>query len=151
MPLGELLISMGFLTRHDLNIALARKMGYPVVDVKLFPVDAAALSKIPMITARRLKVMPLLSRDNLTVVAAVDPTQRKMIEELEFLVQGRVIATLGDELQIKQKILETYEKFGLHRSVPERRFAGLLGAMTRADQLQLICWSPWSMADRERE
>ncbi|WP_296493981.1 ATPase, T2SS/T4P/T4SS family [Rhodoferax sp.] len=117
VPLGELLIRMGFLSRHDLNIALARKMGYPMVDVKLFPVDAAALTSIPMVTAKRLKVMPLLSRDNLTVVASVDPTQRKMIEELEFLVQGRVIATLGDELQIKQKIVETYEKFGLHRSV----------------------------------
>lgn len=115
VPLGELLIRMGFLTRHDLNIALARKMGYPVVDVKLFPIESSALLKIPMVTARRLNVMPLLSRDNLTVVAAVDPTQRKMIEELEFLVQGRVIATLGEEQQIKQKIRETYEKFGLHR------------------------------------
>jgi type II secretory ATPase GspE/PulE/Tfp pilus assembly ATPase PilB-like protein len=115
VPLGELLIRMGFLTRHDLNVALARKMGYPVVDVKLFPIESSALLKIPMITARRLNVMPLLARDNLTVVAAVDPTARKMIEELEFLVQGRVIATLGDEQQIKQKIRETYEKFGLHR------------------------------------
>lgn len=115
VPLGELLIRMGFLTRHDLNVALARKMGYPVVDVKQFPIDSSALVKIPIVTAKRLKVMPLLSRDNLTVVAAVDPTQRKMIEELEFLVQGRVIATLGDEQQIKQKIRETYEKFGLHR------------------------------------
>ncbi len=115
VPLGELLIRMGFLTRHDLNVALARKMGYPVVDVKLFPIESSALLKIPMVTARRLNVLPLLSRDNLTVVAAVDPTQRKMIEELEFLVQGRVIATLGDEQQIKLKIRETYEKFGLHR------------------------------------
>jgi len=115
VPLGELLIRMGFLTRRDLNIALARKMGYPMVDVKLFPIEASALKNIPMVTARRLNVMPLLSRDNLTVVAAVDPTLRKMIEELEFLVQGRVIATLGDEQQIKLKIRETYEKFGLHR------------------------------------
>ena len=115
VPLGELLIRMGFLTRHDLNVALARKMGYPVVDVKLFPIDAAALQKIPMVTARRLNVLPLLARDNLTVVAAVDPTQRKMIEELEFLVQSRVVAALGDEQQIKLKIREAYEKFGLHR------------------------------------
>ncbi len=119
VPLGELLIKMGFLTRHDLMTALARKMGYPVVDVKLFPVEDAALKKIPMSTALRLTVMPLMLRDNMTVVAAVDPTQRKMLEELEFLVQGRVIATLGDEIQIKQKIRETYEKFGLHHNVLE--------------------------------
>jgi len=128
VPLGELLIRLGFLTRHDLNIALARKMGYPVVDVKLFPVDSAALLKIPMVTARRLNVLPLLVRDNLTVVAAVDPTQRKMIEELEFLVQGRVIATLGDERQIKQKIRETYEKFGLHRQALSEDLPGFAQA-----------------------
>ncbi|MDI1244699.1 MAG: ATPase, T2SS/T4P/T4SS family, partial [Rhodoferax sp.] len=117
VPLGELLVKMGFLTRHDLMTALARKMGYPVVDVKLFPVEDAALKKIPMTTALRLNVMPLMLRDNMTVVATVDPTQRKMLEELEFLVQGRVIATLGDELQIKQKIRESYQKFGLHHPV----------------------------------
>ena len=92
--------------------------------------------------------MPLLSRDNLTVVAAVDPTARKMIEELEFLVQGRVIATLGDELQIKQKIRETYEKFGLHRQCPERRLARLLGAMTWNNRVPGNCWSRWSIATR---
>jgi type II secretory ATPase GspE/PulE/Tfp pilus assembly ATPase PilB-like protein len=117
VPIGELLVKMGFLTRHDLITALARKMGYPVVDVKQFPIEDAALKKIPMATALRLNVMPLMLRDNMTVVAAVDPTRRKMLEELEFLVQGRVIATLGDELQIKQKIRETYEKFGLHHNV----------------------------------
>ncbi|MBE0473139.1 MAG: Flp pilus assembly complex ATPase component TadA [Rhodoferax sp.] len=115
LPLGELLITMGFLTRHDLNIALARKMGYPVVNIKLFPIESSALVKIPMVTAKRLNVLPLLWRDNLTVVAAMDPTARKMIEELEFLTQGRVVAALGDDLQIKKKIRETYEKFGLHR------------------------------------
>ena len=117
VPIGELLVKMGFLTRHDLITALARKMGYPVVDVRQFPIEDAALKKIPMSTALRLNVMPLMLRDNMTVVAAVDPTRRKMLEELEFLVQGRVIATLGDEVQIKQKIRETYEKFGLHHHV----------------------------------
>ena len=37
---------MGFLTRRELNMALARKMGYPVVDVKLFPIEDAALKKM---------------------------------------------------------------------------------------------------------
>jgi type II secretory ATPase GspE/PulE/Tfp pilus assembly ATPase PilB-like protein/positive regulator of sigma E activity len=114
VPLGELLVKMGFLTRSDLVTALARKMGYPVVDVRLFPIEDAALKKIPMSTALRLNVMPLMLRDNMTVVAAVDPTQRKMLEELEFLVQGRVIATIGDDVQIRQKIRETYERLGLH-------------------------------------
>jgi type II secretory ATPase GspE/PulE/Tfp pilus assembly ATPase PilB-like protein len=113
VPLGQLLISLGFLTRGDLNTALARKMGYPVVDVTLFPIEADALRKIPLPTALRLGIMPLLVRDKVIVVASSDPTRRDMLEELEFMLQMRVIATLGDDLLIQQSLSETYEKFGL--------------------------------------
>ena len=113
VPLGQLLVNMGFLSRQDLNIALARKMGYPVVDVAQFPIEANALRKIPLSTAQRLGVMPLLLRDKLMVLASGDPTRRNMIEELEFMLDMRVIATLGDEEVIEQSLAETYEKFGL--------------------------------------
>ncbi len=109
LPLGQLLINMGFLTRGQLVTALARKMGYPVVDVAQFPVESEALKKISMTVAQRLGVMPLLSRPGMTVVAAADPTRREMLDELEFLVQGRVIAALGDEHQIKQTIETAYD------------------------------------------
>ena len=111
-PLGQVLVNLGFLTRRELNAALTHKMGYPVVDVTRFPVEADALRQISMATAQRLKVMPLLSRAGATVVAAVDPTRRGMLEELEFLLQGRIIAVLGDEAQITQTIPTVYEKLG---------------------------------------
>ena len=110
LPLGQLLVKMGFLTRDQLNTALACKMGYPMVDALRFPVEPDALSRIPLATARRLMVLPLLARSNLTVVAAADPTRRDMLEELEFVVQGRVTAALADELQIKHAIAMAYGK-----------------------------------------
>ena len=113
VPLGQMLVNMGYLARADLNTALARKMGYPMVDVTQFPIDVEALKKVPAATAQRLHIMPLLWRDKLLVVAAIDPTLRKMLEELEFMVQGRVIATLGDEMQISQTLKSAYEKLGV--------------------------------------
>jgi type II secretory ATPase GspE/PulE/Tfp pilus assembly ATPase PilB-like protein len=112
-PLGEVLIDMGVLTRRNLNTALARKMGYPVVNVSQFPVEHAALRRVPLSTARRLMVLPLLARSGLTVVAMVDPTRRRTLEELEFLTHGRVIATLGDEKQVIPAISAAYERLGL--------------------------------------
>jgi type II secretory ATPase GspE/PulE/Tfp pilus assembly ATPase PilB-like protein len=112
-PLGEVLIGMGVLTRRDLNTALARKMGYPVVNVSEFPVEHAALRRVPLNAARRLMVLPLLARSGLTVVALVDPTRRRTLEELEFLTRGRVIATLGNEKQILPAITAAYERLGL--------------------------------------
>jgi type II secretory ATPase GspE/PulE/Tfp pilus assembly ATPase PilB-like protein len=104
---------MGVLTRRNLNTALARKMGYPVVNVSQFPVEHAALRRVPLSTARRLMVLPLLARSGLTVVAMVDPTRRRTLEELEFLTHGRVIATLGDEKQVIPAISAAYERLGL--------------------------------------
>ena len=68
VPLGQLLVNMGFLTRRDLNTALARKMGYPIVDVAQFPIEAEALRTVPFSTAIRLGIMPLLLRDKMLPV-----------------------------------------------------------------------------------
>ncbi len=116
VPLGQLLVNMGFLTRRDLNTALARKMGYPIVDVAQFPIEAEALRTVPFSTAMRLAIMPLLLRDKMLVIATGDPTRRDMLEELEFMLETRVIATLGDEQQIQQILSETYDKYGLPNS-----------------------------------
>ena len=46
VPLGEMLVRMGVVSRDDLQTALARKMGYPLVDLDAFPVEAEALRKL---------------------------------------------------------------------------------------------------------
>lgn len=63
VPLGELLVRMGVVSREDLQLALARKMGYPLVDLDTFPAEAEALRKLSYAVAMKLKVMPLLVRD----------------------------------------------------------------------------------------
>ena len=124
LPLGELLVQSGQLSRHDLQVALARKMGYPVVDVAQFPVDAEALRKVPHALAKRLKVLPLIYRDNLLVVAAEDPSSRSMIEELEFTIQTKVVAALATAPELKAAIAGSYAKLGLD--------SGMAGGLGRA-------------------
>jgi len=111
-PLGQLLVNLGFLTRKKLNTALARKMGYPMVNVAQFPIEADALRKVSMVVAQRLMVLPLILRPNMLVVAAADPTLHGMIEELEFAAQVRVVAVLGDSLQIMSATNSAYQKIG---------------------------------------
>jgi type II secretory ATPase GspE/PulE/Tfp pilus assembly ATPase PilB-like protein len=118
VPLGELLVKSGQLSRQDLQTALARKMGFPVVDVGQFPVDAEAARKVPYPLARRLKVLPLILRDGLLVVAAEDPSKRTTVEELEFITQSKVVAALASTPQLVQAIPEVYERFGLTSGLP---------------------------------
>ncbi|MBW8778809.1 MAG: hypothetical protein JF585_06300, partial [Burkholderiales bacterium] len=59
VPLGELLVREGLITRANLQTALARKMGYPQVDLQAFTIDIEALRKLPVAAAQRLEMLPL--------------------------------------------------------------------------------------------
>ena len=113
MPLGELLVGSGLITRQDLQTALARKMGYPVIDVASFPVEAAALKRVPFKLAHRLNIMPLLLRNTTLVIAAEDPSQRKLVDELEFALRGKVMPALAAGSAIREFLPKVYDKHGL--------------------------------------
>ncbi len=113
VPLGELLVRSGQLTRDDLRFALARKMGYPVVDLAHFPIDAEALRRVPIAVARKHRVVPLLWRNGLVVLATEDPTRRGLLEELEFALQSKVVAVLANTALGVHSVNEAYARFGL--------------------------------------
>ncbi len=116
LPLGQLLIRLGIITQHDLQVALARKMGYPVVDVELFPVEVEALKKVPFAIALRQETLPLLLREGTLVVALNDPTQRPLIDELEFVAQCKVVPVLGLHESLSSVVRHAYARVGLDQT-----------------------------------
>ena len=95
LPLGELLVSRGVVTRVDLQTALSRKMGYPIVDVDTFPVENDAALRLPLAVARRLTALPLMMRAGRLVVALEDPSARNAIDEIEFSAQCKTLPVLA--------------------------------------------------------
>jgi len=118
VPLGELLVQSGQLTRDNLRVALARKMGYPVVDLAQFPIDADALRRVPLATARKLRIVPLLWRSGTLIIAAEDPSRRATIDELEFSLQCKVVPALSGGVLDARAITEAYSRFGLDAGAP---------------------------------
>jgi type II secretory ATPase GspE/PulE/Tfp pilus assembly ATPase PilB-like protein len=116
LPLGELLIRLGFISQQDLQVALARKMGYPVVDVDLFPVEVEALKKVPFAIALRQETLPLVLRDAMLVVALTDPTQRPLLDELEFVAQCKVVPVLGLHDNLAGAVRAAYGRVGLDQT-----------------------------------
>ena len=117
-PLGELLVQSGLLSREQLRVALVRKMGYPVVDLAHFPVDADALRRVPLATARKLRIVPLLWRSGTLIIAAEDPSRRATTDELEFVLQCKVVPTLSSAPLDARTITEVYARFGLGAGAP---------------------------------
>ena len=118
VPLGELLVRQGVVSRADLQTALARKMGYPLVDVVTFPPEADAVTRLPHAVATRLLALPLMMRASRMIVALEDPSHRRAIDELEFAAQCKVVPVLARAGVLGAAIERAYEKFGASMSAP---------------------------------
>ena len=113
LPLGQMLVEMGLITAADLQTALARKMGYPFIDLSKFPIDVGALRQVPLAMAAKLKVLPLAELRSAIVVAMHDPLQFKVIEEVEFTTQKKVIPVVTTAADLVARISKTYREIGL--------------------------------------
>ena len=113
VPLGELLVRKGLVSRSDLQMALARKMGYPMVDVRAFPADTDAVARLPFAVASRANALPLILRASRLVVAMEDPTSRTALEEVEFAARCKVLPVLARGPDLLEAIQRAYEKIGV--------------------------------------
>ncbi len=158
-PLGQMLVASGLVTPADLQTAFARKMGYPFVDLGKFPIDLAALRMVPVALATRLKVMPLTILNNSVVVAMPDPLQFKVIEELEFSTQRKVVPVVTTSGELAAHIARAYRNIGMQEAVgrePEvdasadtvlREDALLLAAELTSDDQEVVEDRPIEQTD----
>jgi hypothetical protein len=100
VPLGEALVAAKLISHGDLQTALAHKMGYPMVDLKRFPVDPLAVIKVPKDIAVRHRILPLmLDRDRL-IVAVDRPSRVTELRSLHIQVQTTIVPVLASAMQI---------------------------------------------------
>jgi len=80
--LGERLVQQGLVTPEQLEAGLAFKLGYPLVDLKRFPIDPACVRLLPAEQARRLGAVPIW-RDGAQIMVALDgPATATALEAL---------------------------------------------------------------------
>lgn len=107
-PLGEVLVQRGLVNLEQVRVALARKMGYPVVDVSTFTVDAEALRLVPQEVARRLAALPLLRRGGRLVVALQDAARDDVLATLQQVAQCDVLPALAGSGDLQAAIERAY-------------------------------------------
>ena len=90
LPLGSILIEMGFLRTNDLLVILSRKFGVPFVN--LFTVDIAqeVVDLIPLEKMLRYKILPVSVDGNTLTLAMISPQDFVTISDLEFTI-GKTI------------------------------------------------------------
>jgi hypothetical protein len=99
-PLGEALVAAKLISHTDLQTALAHKMGYPMVDLKRFPVDPLAVIKVPKDIAVHHRILPLLIDRGRLIVAVDRPSRVTELRSLHIQVQTSIVPVLASAMQI---------------------------------------------------
>ncbi len=112
VPIGEMLVAHGALTRADLRTALGHKMGYPLVNLATFPLNPDALQKLPLDAAFECNALPLMVRGTHLVVAVDNLARVAQLAALPALEGIKVVPVLARQTHIETALLRAYHEFG---------------------------------------
>jgi hypothetical protein len=103
-PLGEMLVETGVLSRADLRTAIAHKMGSPMVDIEKFPIDPAAMARLPSRLAIKFRAVPLMLDGRRLILAVDSPARVNELKSLRAVQDIDYVAVLAPKLQILRKL-----------------------------------------------
>lgn len=95
VPLGERLVARGLIDRAELTTALAHKMGYPLVDIGRFPIQAQAAQCLSPAVMREYRALPLMQHGKRLIVAVDDLTTIGSLSSLRALSGMELVPVLA--------------------------------------------------------
>ncbi len=90
--LGRMLTEAGVITEDQLDTTLADWLDLRQVDPRGLQPEARALQALPAAVAERDGVLPLMVRNDTLVVAVQDPWDKRLLDELRFICELKVVA-----------------------------------------------------------
>ena len=92
MPLGKLLVSLGFVSEATIRDILSESLGQISIDLSNTVADPAALALIPKDVARRHHVLPvaLQRAENKLIIAISDPTDVVALDQIRALLRDDI-------------------------------------------------------------
>lgn len=108
-PLATRLTESGALSEIAALKALSEQSGVPGIDLGQVIIRLADLEILPREVAQRHKLLPVLVREDRVFVAMAEPTEKKVIDELEFVTGKRVYPYVALSGSLLRLIVTAYE------------------------------------------
>jgi len=107
-PLGQILISEGYLSESQIALALSRQMGIAVVNLDTMPPGPMVRGLVPVDLILKHMAVPIAFHDNTLTMAMADPTSVRSIDDIRTLTGYRVDPAVAAESEILRYIQQYY-------------------------------------------
>ncbi len=121
--LGEVLVELGYLTEERLAHALSEQLGLPYIDLRVFPVNQAAVNLIPEEMARRLKVLPVDTRDGRLTLAMADPLDVFAADRVRKYTALQVEPAVASARELQEAIARYYRAEGAEEPIRVEQYS----------------------------
>jgi len=108
--LGDVLVSMGFITDKDRIRGLGEQWGVPFVDIGEAEIDPALLKLVAENVARRLKVLPVAKKNGKLTLAMKNPLDIFAIDEVRMMTGIEVEPAISSEEDIINAVGRLYRR-----------------------------------------
>jgi len=109
--IGRELVSLDFVTRKEISLAIAEEMGYEYVDPSEFEkIPNEVIAKIPFAKCDEYRVLPFKETDGTLYIAMADPSNISITDDIGFLVGQPVVAYLSDLDDLSEAIQKIHGK-----------------------------------------
>ena len=119
-PLASKLTEMGVIRETEALKALSEQSGCPAIDLNQVCIRLTDLNVVPRELAERHYVLPVLVKGNRMFVAMADPTDRRLLQEIEMVSGKRAFPYISLKSTLRRVITESYTK----REAGERHYVG---------------------------
>jgi DNA-binding response OmpR family regulator len=109
LPLASRMLEAGMVSEIAALKALSEQSGVPGIDLNQVCIRLSDIAILPREIALRHKILPVLARDDRIFVAMASPTEKKVVDELEFVTGKRVYAYIALTGPLMRAITTAYE------------------------------------------
>lgn len=103
--LGDVLVSMGALTQTDFDEFLEQRTGMPLIDVRRYPINPAAVSAMPAAAAQMYHCLAVDLAPGGLVVAFADRPQADQLAGLRFAAGHNIIAFRASNRELLKTLI----------------------------------------------
>jgi len=134
--IGEILISLNYVTKANINEVLEYQLGIPYVDLVEYDISREATEIITEVLARRHCLIPIKKTENELYVAMEDPLNIFAIDDVRIFSGKEVIPMLATEEQINKAIDLNYGEAQANKAAEQYKKEHAIDVQAIADQAE---------------